>query len=58
MVVKQKPPPKVVKKSAQELPKKGVSKVEKSEDARIESDQKNAPNPNKGGGKGKPKGKK
>lgn len=47
MVVKSKPPPKVVKKSAKELPKAGVRRVQKSEDAVILDVQKNAPKLNR-----------
>jgi hypothetical protein len=43
MVVRHKPPPKVVKKSAKELPSVGVRKVQRSEDAVILDVQKNAP---------------
>ena len=38
MAIQQKPAPKVVKKSAKELPKRGVGKIEKAEDARILSE--------------------
>ncbi len=50
MPVKQKPDPKVVKKSAKELGKSQsvkVKSVEKEEDGRILADQKNAPQPHK-----------
>jgi hypothetical protein len=53
MAIKQKPDPKVVKKSAKELPAKGAKKIEKAEDARILADQRYAPKPHKP----KPKGK-
>ena len=47
MVVRQKPDPKVVKKSAKELANKRYGKLQREEDARILDDQKNAPKPHK-----------